>query len=319
VRSLAERAFVKKVTGRVGRPFPPRSRPLVIVAGVAIALALGLGVILTAFGAGSDRQSAAKLSSPPWYGGPVGCREDPMAHVHDASRFIVVAKCATVSGTVKSAHLDPADGTFKMQVNVDSAYQRFLTAPNRGVLTAAVIPTDQPSVVVPSPGQHLTLYGAWVEERVVNGVGRVRLHPTWGVQVSDPGQSVAPLTASQGRFQQPAASPSSSPHVDLAQSLSVKVTAPTAVKVGAPMAVSIAVESLLDGQPKPAPTAALYCEVVADQGRLVQWKAATANGNGMARIDMVTTAPPGDYTLWVYAHKGIQGGIGRVRFSVSKG
>jgi hypothetical protein len=92
VRSLAERAFVKKVTGRVGRPFPPRSRPLVIVAGVAIAVALGLGVILTAFGAGSDRQSAAKLSSPPWYGGPVGCPEEPMANVHDASRYSVVAK-----------------------------------------------------------------------------------------------------------------------------------------------------------------------------------------------------------------------------------
>jgi hypothetical protein len=242
-----------------------------------------------------------------------------MAHVHDASRFIVVAKCSTVSGTVKSAHLDPADGTFKMQVNVDSAYQRFLSPANQGVLTAAVIPTDQPSVVVPSPGQHLTLYGAWVEERVVTGVGRLRLHPTWGIQVSDPGQAVAPLTASQSRLQQPGASPSSSPHIDLSQSLSVKLTAPPAVKVGSPMTVSIAVESLLDGQPKPAPTAGLYCEVVADQGRLVQWKAATANGNGLARVDMVTTAPPGDYTLWVYAHKGVQGGIGRVRFSVSKG
>lgn len=323
--------------GRVLPSAPPRLRRrrghLPALAGAVLAGAVALGVVLAASGSGGGGKPGAKLAAPPWYGGAIPCRSDPLAHVHDASRFIVVARCATVSGTVRSAHVDPADGTLKVQVVPDAPYRRYLTDANRGVLTAGVIPTDQPSLTTPAAGQHLTLYGSWVEERVLNGVGRVRLHPTWGIQVSDAGQEIGPATASQGRLQvpggpatasqsrvqAPASAPPSTPHVDLSQSLSVQVTVPATVAIGSPMPASVSVQSLLEGQPKPAPAAALYCEVVADGGRPVQWKAASANGNGAARVDLLISGPPGDYTLWVYAHKGVQGGIGRARFSVTQG
>jgi hypothetical protein len=320
MRSWIEQSWVARALRYAPPPLRRHPGPLAAVVAAAVVLTLALGVVLTALGAGAGAGAkAAKLSAPPWYGGAVPCRNDPMAHVHDASRFILLARCATVSGTVRSSHLDPADGTLKVQVSPDSPYRQYLTPANRGVLTAGIIPTDQTSVTPPAAGQHLTLYGAWVEERVISGVGRVRLHPTWGIQVSDAGQAVEPSAASQSRLQAPASAPTSTPHVDLSQSLSVNVTVPASAGIGSPMSISIAVQSLLDGQPKPAPSAALYCEVVADGGRLVQWKAASANGNGVARVDLLASGPAGDYTLWVYAHKGVQGGIGRARFSVTRG
>jgi hypothetical protein len=318
VRSLIERPWVEKALAWAPAPLRQSSARIAAIVAATVAVVVALGAIFAALGpVGSGKP--AKLSAPPWYAGEIPCREDPMAHVHDASRFIVVARCATVSGTVKSAHLDPADGTLKVQVNPDSAYRHYLTAANRGLLTAGVIPPDLPSVAAPASGQHLTLYGAWVEERVVNGVGRVRLQPTWGIQVSDAGQPVATSTASQSRLQQPASTPSGTPHIDLSESLSLTITVAPSVAVGSPMSVSITVKSLLEGQPKPAPAAALYCEVVGDRGRQVQWKAASANANGVARVDLLASGPPGEYTLWVYAHKGVQGGIGRAKVSVTRG
>jgi hypothetical protein len=315
---IAARWLEKVLAWEPPPPLPwPRSRVPAALVAAALALVIGIGAVLAFLAGGGG--GAAKLAAPPWYAGDVPCRSDPMAHVHDASRFILVARCSTVSGTVKSAHLDPADGTLKLQVYPDSPYRRYLTAANRGLLTAGIIPTDQPSLTAPAPGQHLTLYGAWVEERVINGVGRVRLHPTWGIQVSDPGQQLEATTASQARQQQPAGAAASTPHIDLSQSLSVKVTAPEEAGIGSPMAVSIAVDSLLEGQPKPAAGASIYCEVVGDGGRMAQWKAATVNGSGTARVDLLVSGPAGDYTLWVYAHKGVQGGIGRTRFTVTRG
>jgi hypothetical protein len=232
-----------------------------------------------------------------------------MAHVHEPSRFLVVAKCATVSGTVRSARLDPADGDLKIQVDVDPAYRRFLTPANQGLLTAAVIPTDQPSVLTPKPGQYLTLYGAWVQERILYGVGAVELHPCWWITASEvsPAEQVA----------QPIAAPSLPPHVDLNESLSVKVETPQSVRLGSPMAVSVSVQSIAGATPKPAPAVALYFEVRAEQGKVVQWKAASANNNGTAKVTLLVAGPPGNYTLWVYAHKGVQGGIGRTQFAVT--
>jgi hypothetical protein len=317
VRSLIERAWVEKALAWAPARLRPSSPRMAAIVAATVAVVVALGAVFAALGPGGGGK-AAKLSAPPWYAGEIPCRDDPMAHVHDASRFIVVARCATVSGTVKSAHLDPADGTLKVQVTPDSAYRRYLTSANRGLLTAGVIPTDQPSVAPPASGQHLTLYGTWVEERVVNGVGRVRLHHTWGIQVSDAGQPAAPSTASQSRLQQPAAAPSGTPHVDLSESLSITVAVPASVAVGSPMSVSVTVKSLLEAQPKPAPAAALYCEVIGDRGRPVQWKAASANANGVARVDLLASGPPGEYTVWVYAHKGVQGGIGRAKFSVTR-
>jgi hypothetical protein len=56
---------------------------------------------------------------------------------------------------------------------------------------------------------------------------------------------------------------------------------------------------------------------VGDRGKLVQWKAAAANNLGTAKVNLLASGPPGNYTLWVYAHKGPQGGIVRTSFTVT--
>ena len=289
-----------------------RVPPLLLGAAVGIALTLLVIVGLLAFGVPFVGQPAPKAAAPPWRVGAVHCREAPMAHVHDPSRFVVVAKCATVSGTVRSAHLDPADGDLKIQVDVDSAYKRYLTPANQGLLTAAVIPSDQSSVLVPKAGQYVTLYGSWVLERILYGVGAVELHPCWGLEASvvDPG-------ADPGAAAAQAASAAGAPHVDPNQSLAVKAEAPPSVRVGSLLAVTVSVQTTSGAALKPTPGAALYLEVVGDRGRLVQWKAAAANNLGTAKVNLLASGPPGNYTLWVYAHKGPQGGIVRTSFSVT--
>src|SRR5215218_7443461 len=52
-------------------------------------------------GRGGTPASAPAASAPPWRAGVAPCRRNPMAHVHDPSRLVVLANCSTVSGTVK--------------------------------------------------------------------------------------------------------------------------------------------------------------------------------------------------------------------------
>ncbi len=303
--------------GALLRP-SPGVRLWLVGIGAAMTIALGSGLALRAAGVtiGRGNEASPHLTAPPWQEGAAQCRPIPMAHVHDPTRFIVVARCSTASGTVQSVHLNPDDGDLNVLVTLDSAYRPFLTAANEGVMTVSVIPTDQPSVRAPKPGQHATFYGAWVVEKVGHGVGAAALHPCWRIDVSG---SAAAATSSSADSQSagPSPSPRPPPYVDPNQSLTVKVVAPDSVRLGAPMSVSISVASVLDGAPKPAQSVALYVEVVADQGRLVQWKAASTNGLGVANFKLIAAGPPDEYTLWVYAHKGIQGGIGRVRFTVT--
>jgi hypothetical protein len=294
----------------------PRVRLLLVGIGAGLTIALGTGLALRAAGVTIGRGDDAnpRLTAPPWQEGAAQCRPNPMAHVHDPTRLIVVAKCSTVSGTVQSVHLNPDDGTLNVLVTLDPLYQRFLTAANQGVMTVGVIPTDQPAVQPPKPGQHATFYGAWVVQRVGHGVGAAALHPCWQIDVS--GSAAATTSGSDTQKVGPSPSPRPLPYVDPNQSLTVKVVAPESVRLGSLMAVSISVASVLDGPPKPAQSVALYIEVVADQGRLVQWKAATTNSLGVANFKLIAAGPPDSYALWVYAHRGIQGGIGRVRFTV---
>jgi hypothetical protein len=296
------------VRGPLRWPATAGLRAILLGGGIGAAFTLAAAITLASIGYRPDGLGAVRASAPSWRGGSVPCRDAPMAHVREPSRFILVAKCVTVSGTVRSAHLDPAGGDLKIQLDLDSAYQRFLTPANQGLLTAAVIPTDQPSVLTPKPGQYLTLYGAWVQERILYGVGAVELHPCWWIVASE-------VSADQAL--QPISAPSVPPHVDLNQSLSVKVETPQSVPIGSPMPVSVSVQSIAGGAPKPAPAVALYVEVRAEQEKVVQWKAASANNYGTAKLSVLVSGPPGKYTLWVYAHKGVQGGIGRTQFAVT--
>src|SRR6266536_584714 len=198
-----------RIAVRIGallRP-SPGVRLWLVGIGAAMTIALGSGLALRAAGVtiGRGNEASPHLTAPPWQEGAAQCRPIPMAHVHDPTRFIVVARCSTASGTVQSVHLNPDDGDLNVLVTLDSAYRPFLTAANEGVMTVSVIPTDQPSVRAPKPGQHATFYGAWVVEKVGHGVGAAALHPCWRIDVSG---SAAAATSSSADSQSAGPSPS---------------------------------------------------------------------------------------------------------------
>jgi hypothetical protein len=282
-------------------------RLMIAGAGIIAVLMLDLGITLRVAGVSiAANNGSSRLVAPPWLGDSAACRQNPMAHVHDPTRLVLIAKCSTVSGTVKDAHLNPQDGDLLVNVILDATYQRFLTPESQGVLRVEVIPTDQPAVQAPKPGQHATFYGAWISERFPPGVD-VEMHPCWKIELSEPPP-------------EPTSAPASTlaPGVAPDQSLSVKINAPESVRRGAPITVSVFVESLLQKAPKPAQAVALYVEVAAYEGTPVEWKAASTSSLGVASIRLVANGPPGDYIIWVYAHKGIQGGTGKARLSVTR-
>ena len=65
-------------------------------------------------------------SAPAWQTGAVACRDDPMVGVPHPTRFVVVARCSTVSGTVRQVRRDPADGELNLLIAVDQRYAQFL-------------------------------------------------------------------------------------------------------------------------------------------------------------------------------------------------
>jgi hypothetical protein len=249
----------------------------------AITVAVGLlgdHVVRTATGAGAR--------APAWRGGTTPCRQDPMVHVHHPSRFIVLAGCATVDGTVQQVRRDPADGDVKMLVKVDPRYRRFLRPSNRGLLPAAVIPPDVPTVRIPQSGQHVTFHGAWVVDR--NKRNLAAMHPVWKIQVSSDSTSPSPPLEA-------------SPSKPAGQRLLVRMKAPRSVPVGGAMDIPIRVQALDRGARRPVPEASLFLEVTAEDGRGVQWKAAFTNTLGFARVTLVALQHPGSFTLWLYADK----------------
>ena len=136
---------------------------------------------------------APPASAPAWRTGAVACRDDPMIAVPHPTRFVVVANCSTVSGTVRQVRRDPADGELNLLIAVDQRYTRFLLSGNERLLRAAVVPRDVPKVRVPEVGQHATLYGAWVLDR--NQRNQFALHPVWGIEAAsgDNGAGLASL------------------------------------------------------------------------------------------------------------------------------
>jgi hypothetical protein len=85
--------------------------------------------------------------------------------------------------------------------------------------------------------------------------------------------------------------------------LQVRVVAPPSVPVGGAMDVFVRVESGRGAARRPEPEANLFFEVRGQDGRGVQWKAATTNALGKARVTLVALEQPGSFQLWLYADK----------------
>lgn len=261
----------------------------VLVLGVAVLVAAGAAVTLGLLGDRGVRTAIAPpAGGPAWQSGVAPCRQDPMAGVPQPTRFVVVAGCSTVSGTVRQVRRDPVDGELNMEIEPDQAYIRFLPPVNQGLLRAAAVPRDIPGLTIPRVGQHATFYGAWVLDR--NQHHQPAMHPVWRIEPT-------------GDRAGPAPAPSAGADTAARQRLRVRLVAPPSVPVGGAMNVFVRVESGAGATRRPEPEANLFFEVRAEDGHGVQWKAATTNALGKARVTLVALEQPGAFQLWLYADK----------------
>jgi hypothetical protein len=237
------------------------------------------------------RRSAA---TPGWEEGVVSCRDHPMAHVHHPSRFSLEARCASISGTVEDVELVEAFGNVRVSVRPDSRYTEFLREENHGVLTAQVIPPDQPFVSVPSPGEHATFYGAWVVDRAKDAA---ELHPAWHIRSDD------------GRVFPPAR-----PLLD------VHLGTPEAIPIGEPLPVwgTVTEPTGVGKRPRPVSEVRVFAELTSASNEGVDWEAGLTNTRGTERLDFVALQIPGDYTITLYALKDGERGVARAHIKVRR-
>jgi hypothetical protein len=264
------------------------SRHVLALAGatlVAVSTAMALGLVQRP---PAETSAGPAAVAPAWQTGVVLCRDDPMAHVPHPTRFVVLAGCSTVSGTVRQVRRDPVDGELNMLVALDQPYSRFLLYGNQGLLRTAVVPRDIPKVSVPKVGQHAAFYGSWVLDR--NQHNQAAMHPVWKVQLSS--------TTGVG-----AGSSVPAKALGVASKLRVGVEAPTSVPIGGAIDVLVRVESGTEGARRPLPEANLFFEVRDEHGHGVQWKAAATNALGLARVTLVALEHPGSFRLWLYADR----------------
>ena len=274
----------------------------VLVVGVAVLVAAGAAVTFNLVGDHGVRTAMAPpAGGPAWQGGVAPCRQDPMAGVPQPTRFVVVAGCSTVSGTVRQVRRDPVDGELNIQVVPDQAYSRFLPPVNQGQLRAVAVPQDVPGLTVPTVGQHATFYGAWVLDR--NQHHQAAMHPVWMIQPTGGRASPAPsggaVVLGRNRLQ-------------------VRLVAPPSVPIGGAMDIFVRVESGRGAARRPEPEANLFFEVRAQDGRGVQWKAATTNALGKARVTLVALEQPGAFQLWLYADRQGRSAVMHVPITVQR-
>jgi hypothetical protein len=274
----------------LGRLGAPQILALAGITLIACSAAIGYGLLR---GSGLETAMEPPASAvPAWETGAAACRDDPMVGVPHPTRFVVMASCSTVSGTVKQVRRDPADGELNLLITVDEGYARFLSSSDDGVLRAAVVPRDLPKVTVPKVGQHAALYGAWVRDR--NQHHQVALHPVWGVEV----------TASEGNVELGSLPmPDAGSNTAVNKRLKVRMKAPRSVPVGGAINLVVRVQSSAKGDLRPEPEANLFFEVRAKGDRGVQWKAATTNALGRARVSLVALEHPESFRIWLYVDK----------------
>jgi hypothetical protein len=271
------------------RPGAPRLLALAGITLVIASAAVGYGLLR---GDGLETVMAPPASAPAWQTGAVACRDDPMVGVPHPTRFVVVATCSTVSGTVRQVRRDPADGELNLLIGVDQGYTRFLLSGNERVLRAAVVPRDVPKVTVPRVGDHATLYGAWVLDR--NQRNQVALHPVWRIEASTSGTSTGLASLPM---------PGAGSNTAINKRLKVHLKAPRSVPVGGALNITVRVRSNAKGILRPEPEANLFFEIRTNDDRGVQWKAATTNALGLARVSLVALEQPGSFRIWLYVDK----------------
>jgi hypothetical protein len=85
--------------------------------------------------------------------------------------------------------------------------------------------------------------------------------------------------------------------------LKVHLKAPRSVPVGGALNMTVRVQSTAKGILRPEPKANLFFELRANDDHGVQWKAATTNALGLARVSLVALEQPGSFRVWLYVDK----------------
>jgi len=131
---------------------------------------------------GSPAADAANTAAP----APSGCLSDPMEHVYNPDRLVVLSKCVLVAGTVEVIRSE-ADGDYHVLIHLDAGQtcggQDCLNAANvsqqhgdlvvEPVCEHTITQTDAESacagyhnsLAVPPIGSHTTVLGPWVLDR----------------------------------------------------------------------------------------------------------------------------------------------------------
>jgi hypothetical protein len=255
--------------------------------GKAIIFGSALLAVLTLSGFLMLRQMSER-AAPSWLAGVTDCRDTPMAHVHDPERLVVLGKCATVSGTVKSVELIPAYDDVKLTIVPDGNVAHYLRKANRGLVVADVIATDQASVVIPPVDSRITAWGSWVVDKASK---TTRLLPAYHVRVD---QLHAGSSVRTGRSAEKHGPPPK-------RQLQLSLVAPHRVPVGGRIDVLIKARWLQERLLKPASEIRLFTEMTTRDNVGVRWKAIMTHTDGMAALHLVAIQVPATYTLTVYA------------------
>lgn len=106
-------------------------------------------------------------------------RRNPLAGVYHPWRLQVIKPILTVSGTVERVKTEP-DHDWHINIFLNKSYAHYINAENKrwehGDLVVEVIPMDQPHIPRPYVGEHITVTGAYVDDR---DHGWREIHPAW--------------------------------------------------------------------------------------------------------------------------------------------
>jgi hypothetical protein len=269
-----------------------------------IALAAALVAVLALSGLLVLRQLSER-TAPPWLAGVTSCRDTPMAHVHDPRRLVVIGKCATLSGTVKSVQLISAYDDVKVTVVADAKVSPYLRKSNHGLFVADIIATDQTSVVTPPVDSRITAWGTWVLDKASK---TTRLLPAYYVRVD---QLHAGSTVRTGQSLE-----KHGPRPE--RQLQLSLVAPHRVPVGGRIDVLIKARWLQERLLKPASEIRLFTEMTTKENIGVRWKATMTHTDGVAALHLVAIQVPATYTLTVYAAPSHQAVTATAVIEVSK-
>lgn len=106
-------------------------------------------------------------------------RSNPLAGVYHPWRLEVLNPDITVSGTVERVKTEP-DHDWHISVRLNKPYEHLINSENvryeGGNLVVEVIPMDQPHIPRPYVGEHVTVTGAYVDDK---DHGWREIHPAW--------------------------------------------------------------------------------------------------------------------------------------------